>query len=209
MRDLAADTMPMVASQRGRGRWLQAIAFYLVMQALSAGLNALASYVRRRNTPGWRRASRGDTRWSDTLKRPVFQPPNWLFPIAWPINNFGEIYGGLRVLDKPAGTPGRTLYLVLQAATWVDYVLFSAGYFGLRSTINSFVLTACYLALTMASLVTAIVRLRDWRVALSLATTLLWLCVALPSALAQMLWNRDEFYHAGPFAKPNRALLKK
>jgi tryptophan-rich sensory protein len=177
------------------------------VQVLAAALNALATRLRggRPARPGYR----GDTRWSDTLKRPIFQPPNWLFPIAWPINNVGQIYGGLRVLDRPHGTPGRTAYLALQGATWVDYVLFNAGYFGLRSTINSFALTAVYLALTVASLFVAVFRLRDWRVALSLATTLLWLCVALPSALAQLLWNRDSFYGVGPFAKPDRAWLRK
>jgi hypothetical protein len=36
-----------------------------------------------------------------------------------------------------------------------------------------------------------------------------WLCVALPSALAQALWNRDEFYGVGPFAKPDRGLLRR
>src|SRR5690348_16145013 len=107
------------------------------MQVLTAGLNALASNTRRSKRRGGGRYYRGDTRWSDTLKRPVFQPPNWLFPIAWPINNICQIWGGMRVLNKPKGTPGRAAYLTLQGATWADYAAFTAGYFGLRSTLNS------------------------------------------------------------------------
>lgn len=205
-REIEAAAERVLRRARPRG-WWRGIVFYIGVQALSAGLNLLATYLRSGKHA--KRAYRGDTRWSDTLKRPIFQPPNWLFPIAWPINNIGEVYGGLRVLDKPVGTRGRRAYLALQSATWVDYVLFSAGYFGLRSTINSVVLTATYFVLTVASLFVAIFRLRDWRVALSLVTTLIWLCVALPSAVAQMLWNRDSFYRVGPFAKPDRSLLKK
>lgn len=192
-----------------RWPWWYGVVIYVALQAASAGLNVLATYLRSGKGPSLKRAYGGNTRWSDTLKRPVFQPPNWLFPIAWPINNSGEIYGALRVLNKPDGAPGRGEYLALQAATSVDYALFSAGYFGLRSTINSLALTTAYFALTVASLGVAIFRLRDWRVALSLATTLVWLCVALPSALAQALWNRDPFYHVGPFVKPSRHLLKR
>lgn len=192
-----------------RWPWWSGALIYVALQAAAAGLSALTTYLHSGKTPSLRRAYGGNTHWSDRLKRPIFQPPNWLFPIAWPINNFGEIYGALRVLNKPAGTPGRDEYLALQAATGVDYALFSAGYFALRSTINSLMLTAAYFVLTVASLFVAIFRLRDWRVALSLATTLVWLCVALPSAVAQALWNRDPFYHVGPFVKPNRRLLKK
>lgn len=205
----AAEPSQVVDRASKRWRWYHGVLFYIGVQLLSAGLNALATAIRSGKALSPKRAYGGNTRWSDTLKRPIFQPPNWLFPIAWPVNNIGEIYGGLRVLDKPAGTPGRGAYLALQGATWADYVLFSAGYFGLRSTINSLLLTAAYLALTLASLFVAIFRLRDWHVALSLATTLAWLCVALPSAVAQALWNRDPFYHVGPFTKPSRALLKK
>lgn len=194
-------------SSSNRWPWYYGVLIYLAAQVASAGLNVLATYLRSGKTPSLKRAYGGNTHWSDTLKRPVFQPPNWLFPLAWPINNIGEIYGALRVLNKPSGSPGRREYLALQAATGVDYVLFSAGYFGLRSTINSLVLTAAYFALTVASLFVAIFRLRDWRVALSLLTTLVWLCVALPSAVAQALWNRDPFYSVGPFVKPSRQLL--
>lgn len=192
-----------------RWRWYHGLLFYVFVQALSAALNGLVSSSRTSASHGFGRLRRGETRWSDTLKQPVFQPPNWMFPIAWPVNNFGEIYGALRVLNMPADTPGRERYLALQGVTWLDYVLFSAGYFGLRSPINSLILTAIYFLLTVASLGVALLQLKDSRVALSLATTFIWLLVALPSAVAQALWNRDQFYGVGPFARPSRALLKR
>lgn len=192
-----------------RWRWYHGVLFYVFVQALSAALNGLASSLRPSASHGVARLLGGKARWSDTLKQPVFQPPNWVFPIAWPVNNFGEIYGALRVLNMPSGTPGRDSYLALQGATWLDYVLFSAAYFGLRSTINSLIVTTIYFLLTAASLVVALLRLKDTRVALSLATTFIWLLVALPSAVAQALWNRDQFYGVGPFARPSHALLKR
>lgn len=197
----------------GRWLWYHGLAFYVAMQLATAGLHALARSWRR-DTRGKRHAAgrrylRGDTRWSDALKRPIFQPPNWLFPVAWTVNNVCQIWGELHVIKKPRETRGRTAYLALQAATWADYAVFSAGYFGLRSTINSVVLTGLYLILTLASGFVALFRLRDWKVAVSLLTTTVWLCVALPSAIAQARWNRDEFYGVGPFAKPDRALLKR
>jgi tryptophan-rich sensory protein len=162
-----------------------------------------------RGEPRRGRTLRGDIHRSDTLRKPIFQPPNWVFPIAWPINNIGAIDGARRVLNKPSGTAGRATYLTLQGATWLDHVLFSAAYFGLRSPISSLILTGVYLLLTVASLFVALFRLKDTRVALSLATTFVWLLIALPSAAAQAARNRDPFWGAGPFATPDRALLKR
>jgi hypothetical protein len=105
--------------------------------------------------------------------------------------------------------PGRGACLKVQGATWLDYVLFSAGDFGLRSPVNGLILTAADFQLTVASVCVAFCRLKDTRVALSLATTLVWLLVSLPSAVAQAAWNRDSFWGAGPVARPSRALLKR
>ena len=112
------------------------------------------------------------------------------------------------MLNKPRGTPGRDEYLALQAATWLNFVLFNAAYFSLRSPINAFILTFSMFWLTVASILVSILRLKDTKVALSLATLMLWLTIALTAASFQALWNRDDLYHAGPFMKPNPILAR-
>ena len=90
----------------------------------------------------------------------------------------------------------------------LNFVLFNAAYFSLRSPLNALVLTLSFFALTLASVMVALLQLKDSRVALSLATTILWLLIATTAATFQALWNRDEFYGVGPFMQPKRALLK-
>jgi len=117
--------------------------------------------------------------------------------------------GTWQVLNKPRETPGRPVYLTLQGASWVDFVLFNAAYFSLRSPLNALLLTLAMFLLTIASSLVAIFQLKDTRVALSLATLFLWLIVALTAATFQALWNYDDLYQAGPFVKPSAGLVKK
>jgi hypothetical protein len=114
----------------------------------------------------------------------------------------------LQVLNKPQGTPGRTSFLALQGASWLNFVVFNAAYFSLRSPINAFVLTLSMFVLTILSGVVAIFQLKDTKVALSLATLTVWLMIALTAATFQAAWNRDELYHVGPFAEPVPVLEK-
>jgi hypothetical protein len=63
--------------------------------------------------------------------------------------------------------------------------------------------------LTIMSGMVALLRLKDTKVALSLATLFLWLVVALTAATFQALWNYDDFYRVGPFVQPRAELMKK
>jgi hypothetical protein len=63
--------------------------------------------------------------------------------------------------------------------------------------------------MTIASGLVALLKLQDTKVALSLATVFVWLLIAAPTALFQALWNRDDFYRSGPFAKPPAGWMKK
>ena len=136
------------------------------------------------------------------LRQPVFSPPSAVFPIVWAVNNALVILGILRVLSKPRDTPGRARYLTLQAASLTDFVVFNAAFFGLRSPVNAALLTAVYLGLTLESGRVALVELKDEKVALSLATLLPWLLLAMPTSAAIALWNQDEFYSLEPAIKP-------
>jgi tryptophan-rich sensory protein len=195
---------PLEAIEPGAWRWYHGALFYVVVQGLTAALGGLVSLGReRRGGMPW--AGRPDQKsYFRSLKQAAFAPPSWAFAPAWTINNLSVIWGTLRVLNMPPETEGRKEYLALQAATWVEFVVFTAAYFGLRSPLNALVLTAMYLALTVASGLVAVFKLKDSKVALSLATLFVWLLIATPTAACQALWNRDALYKVGPFARPPR-----
>jgi tryptophan-rich sensory protein len=143
------------------------------------------------------------------LKQAKITPPSWAFGPAWLVNNISILWGIWRVLNMPQQTPGRTAYLALQGVSWVDFVLFNAAYFSLRSPLNALMVTFVMFLLTIVSGLVALLRLKDTKVALSLATLFLWLIVALTAAAFQALWNKDDFYQVGPFMEPRASLVKK
>jgi len=192
-----------------RWRWYHAVAFYGVIQVLTFGLSGLVSLARGNRGQGLREATFGDVSYFERLKQVKITPPSWAFGPAWLVNNISVLWGTWQVLNKPQQTPGRTAYLTLQGASWVDFVLFNAAYFSLRSPLNALVLTFVMFLLTIVSGLVALFQLKDSRVALSLATLFLWLIVALTAATFQALWNKDDLYQVGPFVEPVARLVKK
>ncbi len=193
-----------ITGEPAQWRWYHGLAFYAIVQLLTFGLAGLTSIVSGNRGETLRDNLFGNVSYFSSLKQSIFTPPSWAFGPAWAINNFFAIWGALAVLNKPKGTPGRTEYLALQGATWLNFVIFNAAYFSLRSPINAFVLTLLFAGLTVSSAFVAIFRLKDTKVALSLATLLVWLTVA---ATAQALWNRDDLYNIGPFTEPVPSLV--
>ena len=191
-----------------RWRWYHAVAFYVVVQVLTFGLSGLVSLARGDKAKSLREAAFGDVSYFQQLRQARITPPSWAFGPAWFVNNISVLWGTWQVLNKPTETPGRTAYLGLQAASWVDFVLFNAAYFSLRSPLNAFVLTLIMFILTSVSGLVAIFHLKDTKVALSLATLFLWLLVALTAAAFQAVWNYDELYKMGPLVKPRAGLMK-
>ena len=188
-------------------RWYHGVAFYLLVQGITFGLAGIVSRLQGLQVKRFRDLF-GDTNYFRSLKQVVITPPAGAFGPVWTINNISVIWGTLRVLNKPTHTEGRELYLTLQGLSWLNFVVFNAAYFSLRSPINAFVLTLSMMVLTVFSGFVALFKLRDSRVALSLATLFLWLLVALTAATFQVAWNHDELYDAGPFLEPVPALLK-
>ena len=189
-------------------RWYHGVAFYAIVQVLTFGLSGLTNVVTGKKSDNARDAIFGDVSYFKGLKQSVFAPPSWVFGPAWTLNNIASIYGNLRVLNMPKNTPGRDTYIALQAASWLDYVIFNSAYFSLRSPINAFFLTLTMFLLTIASILVSIFQLKDTKVALSFATLFVWLIIALTAATFQAAWNRDELYKVGPFAEVNPALEK-
>lgn len=191
-----------------RWRWYHAVIFYGVVQVMTFGLSGLVSLARGNRDQSLREAVFGDVSYFEKLKQAKITPPSWAFGPAWFVNNLSVIWGTWLVLNKSKATSGRAAYLALQGASWIDFVLFNAAYFSLRSPLNALVLTLVMFFLTLASGFVAIFRLKDSRVALSLATLFLWLLIALTAATFQALWNYDDLYHVGPFAQPNTKFMK-
>jgi len=189
-------------------RWYHGLAFYMVAQVLTFGLQGLVTFIRANGKKTFRESLKFDRDFYTGQKQPKFAPPPWLFGPAWTVNNLLVIYGNLRVLNMPESTKGRDAYLKLQALSWLHYLIFTPSCFGLRSNINGAVVTISMFGLTIASLFVSTFKLKDSRVALSLATLFIWLTLASALAATIALWNRDELYGAGPFAEPNSALLK-
>jgi len=192
-----------------RWHWYSAVAFYVVVQVLTFGLSGLVSLAQGKRGQSLREAAFGDVSYFERLRQAKITPPSWAFGPAWFVNNVSVIWGTWQVLNKPRATPGRTTYLALQGVSWVDYVLFNAAYFSLRSPLNALVLTLVMFLLTIVSGLVAIFQLKDTKVALSLATLFLWLIVALTAATFQVMWNRDDLYDVGPFVEPNPGFVKK
>lgn len=196
-----------MGKQSERWHWYHGVLFYGMAQALTVGLAVIVSVGTGQKVKSVRDAF-GDVSYFRGLKQSVFAPPSWVFGPAWTLNNISVIWGALQVLNKPQGTPGRTSFLALQSASWLNFVVFSAAYFSLRSPINAFVLTLSMFVLTVLSGVVAIFQLKDTKVALSLATLTVWLMIALTAGTFQAAWNRDELYRVGPFAEPVPVLEK-
>ncbi len=191
-----------------RWRWYHAVVFYVAVQIMTFSLSGLVSLVRGNRGQSLREATFGDVSYFQQLKQVKITPPSWAFGPAWLVNNVAVLWGTWQVLNKPKQTPGRAVYLALQGASWVDFVLFNAAYFSLRSPLNALVLTFIMFLLTIASGMVALFRLKDSKVAISLATLFIWLVVALTAATFQALWNKDDFYQVGPFMEPNARLVK-
>jgi tryptophan-rich sensory protein len=203
------DALAVIRSENSNWRWYHGALFFMLVNGLSAGLERLVTVrSRQRSMLPWQQLKEGPD-YFKSQKKAIFAPPAWAFGPAWTINNISVIWGALRVLNMPRDKEGRTAYLALQAGIWLDYVLFSAAYFGLRSPILGACITFLFLAMTIASGLVALFKLQDTKVALSLATVFVWLLIAAPTALFQALWNRDDFYRSGPFAKPPAGWMKK
>lgn len=129
----------------------------------------------------------------DDQRLPGFAPPPWLFGPAWTVNNILAVAGLIHVVNLPRRRKGRSAYIRLQTASWVDFAIYSAASFGLRSNLNGAVLTNLYLGMTLASLNEAR-RMREPIAALTLSTLTAWLCLASALSVSIFLRNGDELY---------------
>jgi benzodiazapine receptor len=84
--------------------------------------------------------------WYAGLVKPSFNPPNWLFGPVWTLLFAMMAWAVFRILQQPAGTPGRARALT---AYWVQLVLnplWSIAFFGLMSPLLGLVVIVPFLA---------------------------------------------------------------
>lgn len=170
-----ADTQPERAARRYR--WWHGVAFWLLVN-VGSGLS-----IRSRSL---------DRAYYENMRQAPFAPPGWVFGPAWFLNNVLILWGNLRLLNNDEHVPHRRTLLWLQGASWLIYSTFSYVYFRKRSPILAFVWTAGMYALTIISILLS--RRIDRKIAWSFTTLFLWLSLATPVALYQMLYNPDPLF---------------
>lgn len=141
-------------SRAGRGPWLRHAGLAVATVVIAS---MIGNFVTLPRIDGWYAG----------LVKPSFNPPNWLFGPVWTILFAMMAYAVFRILQQPAGTPGRTGALT---AYWVQLVLnplWSIAFFGLMSPLLGLVVIVPFLA----AIFVTIARFRPLD---TLASRLLW-----------------------------------
>ncbi|MEE4748547.1 TspO/MBR family protein [Pseudomonas alliivorans] len=110
--------------------------------------------------------------WYESLKKPGFTPPNWLFPVAWTIIYLLLAWAGYRL----SLMPGSQAVLALWAAQIALNTLWTPVFFGAHKPFAGMVIIAL-LWLVVAAMVVMALSL-DVITGLILFPYLVWLCVA-------------------------------
>lgn len=160
-----------------RYRWWHAVGFWLI-----ANVGSSLSVRRRAD----------DREYYEKQRQAPFAPPGWVFAPAWFLNNVLVLRGTLQLLNKDKNTPHRRTILWLQGVSWLIYSTFGYVYFRKRSPILAFIWTAGMYLLTIISILLSL-RI-DRSIARSFITLFLWLSLATPVALYQMLYNPDPLF---------------
>lgn len=176
-----------------RWRWYHGLLAYAAAEVVSFGLGKLAERATGNKTD-----REAQDPFYESLKQPTYAPPGPAFPIVWAVNNTARVAGLVRVLNKPAGTPGRKAYLILQGTSLLNYASFNATYFGLRSPTLGASMSVVDLGLAVSSGYVALRKLQDPKVAASLSTLAPWLVLASAVSVPVALWNEDEFFNTPP-----------
>ncbi|MCD5996187.1 tryptophan-rich sensory protein [Pseudomonas sp. CDFA 602] len=110
--------------------------------------------------------------WYESLAKPGFTPPNWLFPVAWTVIYLLLAWAGYRLSQMP----GSQEVLALWAAQIALNTLWTPVFFGAHKVLAGMVIITV-LWLVVAAMVVLALRL-DVITGLILLPYLLWLCVA-------------------------------
>jgi translocator protein len=199
------------ANNKPQWRWYHGVLFYVAVQVISFGLAKLTERSVGRGKAKLTESLTGNAdsfNYSNSLKQPIFAPPDWVFVPVWLVNNAIAIWSLLYVANQPKNQPGRGAFLWLQGAIWSLYTVFIAIFFGLRSPINGVLNTILALVLTVASAVVSVKRLRDSKVTVSQVILLPWLTFASFAGAVVAIWNKDEFFGTNALVQPDAKWVK-
>lgn len=122
--------------------------------------------------------------WYESLVKPGFTPPNWLFPVAWSTIYLLLAWAGYRLTLMP----GSQEVLALWAAQIALNTLWTPVFFGAHRLFAA-MLILTLLWLVVAAMVVMALRL-DVITGLILLPYLVWLCVAAALNFSILLNNR-------------------
>ncbi|WP_212627249.1 TspO/MBR family protein [Pseudomonas sp. PP3] len=122
--------------------------------------------------------------WYESLIKPRFTPPNWVFPVAWSTIYLLLAWAGYRLTLIPASQP----VLALWAAQIALNTLWTPVFFGAQRILAAMVILAV-LWLVVAAMVVMALRL-DLITGLILFPYLVWLCVAAALNFSILVNNR-------------------
>ncbi|MEJ5056766.1 MULTISPECIES: tryptophan-rich sensory protein TspO [unclassified Pseudomonas] len=122
--------------------------------------------------------------WYESLAKPGFTPPNWVFPVAWTTIYLLLAWAGYRL----SLMPGSQLVLALWAAQIALNTLWTPVFFGAHRLFAAMLILAV-LWLVVAAMVVLAMRL-DVITGLILFPYLAWLCVA--AALNFSIWRNNR-----------------
>ncbi|WP_077047340.1 TspO/MBR family protein [Pseudomonas sp. KK4] len=122
--------------------------------------------------------------WYESLAKPSFTPPNWLFPVAWTTIYLLLAWAGYRL----SLIPGTQAVLALWAAQIALNTLWTPVFFGANRIFAAMVILIL-LWLVVAALVVMALQF-DVITGLILFPYLVWLCVA--AALNFSIWRHNR-----------------
>ncbi|MGL5115928.1 MAG: TspO/MBR family protein [Beijerinckiaceae bacterium] len=115
--------------------------------------------------------------WYTTIRKPGFNPPNWIFPVVWPALFLLMAFGLWRVLRTVHAGSARTRALIAFAIQLACNVAWSAAFFGANSP-GLGLIVAVALVISVAAMLLAFLAV-DKTAGLAQAPYLAWVTFAL------------------------------
>ncbi len=125
--------------------------------------------------------------WYRTLAKPVFTPPNWVFPVAWTLLFTMMGVAFWRVLRRASDTPWRRTAVVLFVAQLAFNAAWSGAFFGEHSPLFGLYVIAPLWFLILGTLL--VFNAMDRLAALLLVPYLAW--VSFAAALNAVIWRMN------------------
>ena len=123
-----------------------------------------------------------------SLKRPFWQPPDFLFGIAWPYNFLVLIIAGI-IIANNAGNLFRISYTIAFAFSVVTALVWAHSFYIQHN------LTMAAISLAVTALLTvpmvAIAFQTDWKIGLALIPYQLWLITATSLSIGYKVLNKQ------------------